>query len=401
MMRRVAVTGLGIVSCLGNDLSRVAQALQRGHSGLAVQSSFIENGLRSHVAGVPDLSSEPEIPRRGRRFMADSAAYAYHAMKKAMHDSGFVEQDLDNPRLGLIVGSGVGSLLEHVHAMRVLGTKGVEKIGPYSVPKVMGSTASANLAALFGIQGVSFTLSSACASSGHALGLAADYIRWGKQDVIFAGGSEEVAWTSAALFDAMGVLSLAYQNETASRPYDVARDGFVIAGGAGFLVLEEWEHAVRRGANIYAELTGYGACSDGGDMVNPDPLGAARAMRQALQEAGHAVDYINSHATSTPIGDISELKAIEQVFGAQAPLISSTKGVSGHAIGAAAVHEVIYSLLMQKQRFIAGTANVEQLDPVCSGLPILLDTVQQPIHAFMCNSFGFGGTNVSLVFRGV
>lgn len=401
MMRRVVVTGLGIVSCLGNDLNRVAQALQDGQSGLAVQPSFIEHGLRSHVAGVPDVSMEPAISRRGRRFMADCAVYAYHAMKKAMQDAGFVAQDFDNPRLGLIVGSGVGSLVEHVNAMQVLGTKGVEKIGPYSVPKVMGSTASANLASLFGVQGLSFTLSSACTSSGHALGLAADYIRWGKQDVMFAGGAEEVAWTSAALFDAMGVLSLAYQNETASRPYDLARDGFVIAGGAGFLVLEEREHAVRRGANIYAELTGYGACSDGGDMVNPDPLGAARAMRQALQEAGHAVDYINSHATSTPIGDLSELKAIEQVFGAQAPLISSTKGLSGHAIGAAAVHEIIYSLLMQKQHFIAGTSNVEQLDPACAGLPILLETVQQPIHAFMSNSFGFGGTNVSLVFRRV
>lgn len=398
-MRRVAVTGLGIVSCLGNDLDRVSQALQQGQSGIKFQSSFVEHGLRCHVAGVPDVSQEPEISRRGRRFMADCAVYAHQAMSKAQQDAGLTTQDLDNPRVGLIVGSGSGSLGEHVSAVKLLNAKGVEKIGPYAVPKVMSSTASANLATQFGIQGTSFTVASACASSGHALGLAADYIRWGKQDLMFAGGSEEVSWASAMLFDAMGVLSLGYQNETASRPYDVTRDGFVIAGGAGFLVLEAWERAVQRGANIYAELTGYGECSDGGDMVNPDPRGAARAMRQALQEAGHVVDYINTHATSTQIGDVSELNAIESVFSTQTPALSSTKGLSGHAIGAAAVHEVIYSLLMLKHGFVAGTANVERLDPACAGFPIVLQPRPQPIQAFMSNSFGFGGANVSLVFK--
>jgi 3-oxoacyl-[acyl-carrier-protein] synthase I len=400
-MRRVAVTGIGIVSCLGNDAASVIHHLRHGISGVSFQADYEEHGLRSRVAGVPDLSQAPVVPRKWRRFMADGALYAYHAMCNAVLDAGLSAQALSHPRTGLIVGSGVGSLLAHSIAVNTLKTKGVGKVGPYSVPKIMGSTASANLATVFGIQGLSFTLASACASSGHAIGIAADLIRWGRQDVVFAGGAEEVAWTSAMPFDAMGVLSSAYPNSEASRPYDSTRDGFVIAGGAGFLVLEEWERAVQRGATVYAELTGYGASSDGVDMVNPDPEGAARAMRQAIEEAGHDIDYINTHATSTTVGDLNELHAIRMVFGQRMPLISSTKGLSGHAIGAAAVHEAIYGLLMMQEGFVAGSAHITQLDPACVDFPIVQASIPQQINAFLSNSFGFGGTNVSLVFKRV
>jgi 3-oxoacyl-[acyl-carrier-protein] synthase-1 len=398
-MRRVAITGLGIVSCMGNELGEVSKCLRQATPGIRFQQEYADLGLRSHVAGVPDISAEPQVPRKWRRFMADNALYAYHAMRRAIQDAGLEERALASPRIGIIVGSGVGSPLEHAQSVDTMRTKGAGKVLSYAVPRIMGSTASANLATAFGLQGVSFSVSSACASAGHSLGLAADQIRWGKQDIVFAGGSEEVAWTTTMPFDAMGALSSAYQDHTASRPFDAGRDGFVIAGGAGILVLEEWERARQRGARIYAELTGHGASTDGVDMVNPQSEGAARAMRMALIEAGHEVDYINAHATSTPVGDISELLAIHDVFGSSVPPISSTKGLSGHPIAAAAAHEAIFGLLMMQDDFIAGCANIEKLDPACASFPIICQSMEHRIDSFLSNSFGFGGTNVSLVFR--
>ena len=398
-MRRVAVTGLGIVSCLGNDLETVAEHLRQGHSGISFQPEYAQRGFRCQVAGIPDISQELPVPRKWRRFMADGALFAYHAMHKAVQDAGLTTQQVSSPRSGLIIGSGVGSPLELSHVIDVVRAKGLSKVPPYGAPRIMGSSASANLATVFGIQGLSFTVASACASSGHSIGLAADQIRSGRQDIMFAGGAEEVAWTTVFPFDAMGVLSTAYQDHTASRPYDAGRDGFVISGGAGLIVLEDWAHAVQRKARIYAELTGVGLASDGYDMVQPDPSGAVRTMRMALAEAGHAIDYINTHATSTVAGDISELTAIKTVFEKHMPLISSTKGLSGHAIGAAAVHEAIYGLLMTRDGFVAGCANVQTLDQACDGFPIAQASVKQTIQAFMSNSFGFGGTNASLVFK--
>jgi 3-oxoacyl-[acyl-carrier-protein] synthase-1 len=398
-MRRVAVTGLGIVSCLGNTLESVAEHLRLGKSGIRFQPEYAQRGLRTQVAGVPDIKQEPLVPRKWRRFMADGALYAYHAMTKAVQDAGLSVQEVGSSRSGLIIGSGVGSPLEHSLAVDLARAKGVAKVLPYAAPRIMGNSASANLATIFGIQGISFTVSSACASSGHSIGLAADQIRWGRQDIVFAGGAEETAWTTTMPFDAMGVLSTSYKDHTASRPYDAGRDGFVIAGGAGFLVLEEWNHALERNARIYAELTGVGMASDGHDMVNPDPAGAARTMRMAIEEANHSIDYINSHATSTVAGDTNELVAIRAVFGPEIPLISSTKGLSGHAIGASAIHEAIYGLLMMKDGFIAGCANIQDLDPACAGFPIIQKTVDKTVNSFLTNSFGFGGTNASLVFK--
>lgn len=400
-MRRVAVTGLGIVSCLGNDLETVADQLRRGHSGIKFQPDYAQRGFKCQVAGIPDISHEPEVPRKWRRFMADGALFAYHAMHKASQDAGLTPQQMSSPRVGLIIGSGVGSPLELALVIDVLRARGLSKVPPYAAPRIMGSTASANLATAFGIQGLSLTVASACASSGHSIGLAADQIRSGRQDMMFAGGAEEVAWTSIFPFDAMGVLSTAYQDQTASRPYDAGRDGFVISGGAGLIVLEDWTHAVKRKARIYAELTGVGLSSDGYDMVHPDPRGAVRTMRMALAEANHAIDYINTHATSTIAGDLSELAAIKTVFEEHIPLISSTKGSSGHAIGAAAVHEAIYSLLMMRDGFVAGCSNIQTLDQACDGFPIVQTSLSHPIKSFMSNSFGFGGTNASLVFRQV
>ncbi|HJV92853.1 MAG TPA: beta-ketoacyl synthase N-terminal-like domain-containing protein, partial [Azonexus sp.] len=308
---------------------------------------------------------------------------------------------ISTPRTGLIVGSGVGSPFEHSLAVDTLRSKGIGKVLPYGVPRIMGSTTSACLSTAFGIQGVSYSMSSACATAAHCIGHATELIQFGKQDVVFAGAGEEVCWTTTMPFDAMGALSTNYSDGTASRPYDINRDGFVIAGGAGILVLEELEHARRRGARIYAEVAGYGACSDGLDMVTPSPEGAARAMRLALAEAGGGIDYINTHATSTRLGDIGELAAICEVFGNKVPLISSTKGLTGHPIAAAAAHEAIYSLLMLEREFVAGCANLEQPDPACAGLPILRRSIDRRIDAFMSNSFGFGGTNASLIFRRV
>ncbi len=398
-MRRVVVTGLGIVSCIGNDLATVENALREGRSGIRRVPEFADLSLGSSVAGIPDISAKPAIDRKLRRFMGDAAVYAYHAARSALRDAGVDEPTLASQRTGLVVGSGVGSLFEHSAAVDALRAKGAERLLPYSVPRVMASTASACLSTAFGIKGTSYSLSSACATSAHCIGHAAELIQFGKQDVVIAGGTEEVRWTSALHFSAMGALSTTRDDSAASRPYDRKRDGFVIAGGAGILVLEELEHARHRGARIYAELAGYGTSSDGAHIVAPDADGAARAMRLALADSGGGIDYINSHAASTPLGDVTELEAIRLAFGNTVPAISSTKGLSGHSIGAAGAHEAIYSLLMLERGFLAGCAHIEELDPTCAGFPILTKTEDRRVSTVMSNSFGFGGTNACLVFR--
>lgn len=400
-MRRVVVTGMGAVSCLGNDLPTIEQALRDGRSGIGYVAEYEALGLRSRVAGIPCIDNEPPVDRKLRRFMGDAALYAYHAMRRAMEDSGLDSSQVSHPRTGLIVGSGVGSPFEHVAAADNLRASGLSKVLPYMVPRVMGSTTSACLSTAFSIQGTSYSLTSACATSAHCIGHAAELIRFGRQDIVFAGGAEEVKWTTTSLFDAMGALSTESNDKTASRPFDVSRDGFVIAGGAGVLVMEDMDHARRRGARIYGELIGYGASCDGLDMVIPSPEGAARAMRLAVADGGCPIDYINAHATSTPIGDVSELQAIRDVFGGEVPLISSTKGLSGHPIAAAGVHEAIYSLLMLGNGFVAGCAHVSELDPACAGMPILTQSIERGIDVAMSNSLGFGGTNACLVFRRV
>ena len=400
-MRRVVITGMGIVSCLGNDLDAVEIALREGKSGIRPVPEYAELGLRSCVAGIPDVEGEPPVDRKLRRFMGDASLFAYHAMRQAVEDAGLHKKLLSHPRTGLVVGSGVGSPFEHVAAVDKLREGGLSKVLPYTVPRVMGSTTSACLSTAFGIQGASYSMTSACATAAHCMGHGTELIQLGKQDVVVVGGAEEVRWTSTVLFDAMGALSTSFNDETASRPFDAARDGFVIAGGAGILVLEELEHARQRGAKIYAEVVGYGACCDGQDMVTPSSDGAARAMRLALAESGGRVDYINAHATSTRLGDVSELAAIRDVFGDDLPVISSTKGQTGHPIAAAAAHEAIYSLLMLERGFLAGCANISQLDPECAGMPILTATVERHIDTVMSNSFGFGGANASLIFRRV
>ena len=398
-MRRVVVTGMGIISCIGNDLDVVEQSLRFGRSGLKYVPEYAELGLRSCVAGIPDISDEPVIDRKYRRFMGDAAIYAHHAMRRALEDSHLSDEMLTSPRTGLVVGSGVGSPFEHIASVDVLRKSGLSKVLPYAVPRVMGSTTSACLSTAFGMHGTSCSMTSACATSAHCIGYGTELIQFGKQDVVIVGGAEEVRWTSTVLFDAMGALSTERNDATASRPFDANRDGFVIAGGAGILVLEELEHALQRGARIYAEVVGYGTSSDGLDMVTPSSKGAARAMRLALDEATSSVDYINAHATSTKVGDTCELEAIREVFGTEAPLISSTKGMTGHPIAAAAVHEAIYSLLMLDRNFLAGCTNIEQLDPAAVDMPILRGSVDRQVNAVMSNSFGFGGTNASLIFR--
>ena len=384
-------------------MKTVERALREGRSGIRHVPEYAELGLRSCVAGIPDVDTEPAIDRKLRRFMGDASLYAYHAMRRAVADSALEPALVSHPRTGLIVGSGVGSPYEHVMAADNLRKFGLAKVPPYAVPRVMGNTTSACLSTAFGIQGISYSLASACATSAHSIGNATDLIRFGKQDIVFAGGAEEVKWTSTALFDAMGVLSTAFNDETASRPFDAGRDGFVIAGGAAILVLEELEHARQRGATIHGEVVGYGACCDGVNMVSPSPEGAARAMRLALAEAEAAadtrVDYINAHATSTRLGDLSELNAIREVFNDDIPAISSTKGLSGHSIAATAAQEAVYSLLMLNRGFIAACANVTDLDQECAGLPIVLACEERRIDVVMSNSFGFGGTNACLIFR--
>ncbi len=402
-MRRVVVTGMGIVSCLGNLPATVSQALRDCRSGIRAIPDYAERGLRSQVAGVPQIDLEASIDRKLRRFMGDAAGYAYVALRAAIADAGLAIEQVRHPRSGVIAGSGGGSAQWQIETGDLLRDKGVRRVGPYMVPRTMCSTVSATLATAFGILGMSYSISAACATSAHCIGAAADLIRHGAQDVMFAGGGEEVHWGMTAQFDAMGALSSGYNDapQSASRPYDAGRDGFVIAGGSGMLVLEDYQHAKARGANIHAELVGYGVTSDGADMVAPSGDGAVRCMRMALANVTAAVDYLNTHGTATPLGDIVELQAVREVFGAESPPLSSTKSLTGHSLGAASVHEAIYSLLMMKDGFMAGSANIDELDPRAEGFPILRESREAKLSTVMSNSFGFGGTNASLVFANV
>lgn len=401
-MKRVVVTGMGIISCLGNDKTAVLDALRNGRSGIKFQEIYKEMGFRSHVAGSIDINLADVIDRKILRFMGDAAAYAYLSMQQAIADSGLSEDQVSNERTGIIMGSGGASSRNLVEAADLLREKGLKRVGPYRVTQTMGSTTSACLATPFKIKGVNYSISSACATSAHCVGNAMELIQLGKQDVVFAGGGEEEHWTLTALFDAMGALSTKYNEtpEKASRAYDANRDGFVIAGGGGCLVLEEYEHAKARGAKIYAELVGYGATSDGYDMVAPSGEGAVRCMKQALATTDGKIDYINSHGTSTPVGDLAELRAIKETFGDAIPPISSTKSLTGHSLGATGVQEAIYSLLMMENDFICASANIEALDPEADGIPIVLQRQDKvKLDRVMSNSFGFGGTNATLVFQ--
>jgi len=400
-MRRVVITGMGIVSCLGNDLTTVAQALKAGKSGIRFNEEYKEHGLRSQIAGVPDIDLSEHIDRKARRFMGDAAAYAYVSMQNAIADAGLTEEQVSNVRTGLVAGSGGASSANQVEAADIARERGVRRVGPYMVPRTMASTVSACLATPFKIKGLNYTIASACATSAHCIGHAMEQIQLGKQDIVFAGGGDEEHWTMSLMFDAMGALSSKYNDtpEQASRPYDETRDGFVIAGGGGMVVVEALDHALARGAKIYGEIVGYGASSDGHDMVAPSGEGAQRCMREALATVEGPIDYINTHGTSTPVGDKAELDAIGAVFGDTVPPISSTKSLTGHALGAAGVHEAIYSLLMMQEGFIAASANITALDDVASRFPIVQNTLEQPVNQVLSNSFGFGGTNASLVFK--
>ena len=400
-MRRVAVTGMGIVSCLGNDLDTVADSLRNLKSGIAVNEEQAEHNFRSQISGKIDINTAEHIDRKVLRFMGDAAAYAYIAMDRAIQDSGLNEEQVSNEKSGIIMGSGGTSCASQVECADIIRNKGVKRAGPYRVTQIMGSTVSACLATPFKIKGINYSISSACATSSHCIGNGVELIQSGKQDIIFAGGGEESHWNLTGSFDAMGALSSKYNAtpETASRPYDSTRDGFVISSGSGCLVLEEWEHAKARGAKIYAEIVGYGATSDGYDMVAPSGEGATRCMQQAMATVEGDIDYINTHGTSTPVGDTAELSAIKNVFTDKVPYISSTKALSGHSLGAAGVHEAIFSLIMMDQGFIAGSAHIEDLDPDAEGLNILRKTIEEPVERIMSNSFGFGGTNACLVFQ--
>ena len=400
-MRRVVVTGIGIVSCLGNNKEAVLDSLQQGRSGIKHNQSYVDIGMRSHISGSVDINAEELIDRKLYRFMGDAAAYAYLSMKEAVEDSGLSEEQVSHFRTGLVVGSGGGSSEQQLESTDIMREKGLRRVGPYRITRTMSSTVSACLATPFKIKGVNYTISSACATSAHCIGHAAELIQLGKQDVLFAGGGEAEHWTMSHMFDAMGALSTNYNEtpEQASRAFDAARDGFVIAGGGAVLVIEELEHAKARGAKIYAELTGYGATSDGYDMVSPSGEGGARAMQMAMHGLEGSVDYINTHGTSTPAGDVSELRAIKNVFGDAVPTLNSTKSLSGHSLGAAGAQEAIYSLLMMENDFIAASANVDTLDPEAEGLPIAVERINDiKLNRVMSNSFGFGGTNACLVF---
>ncbi|PFG53416.1 3-oxoacyl-[acyl-carrier-protein] synthase-1 [Marinobacter sp. LV10R520-4] len=400
-MRRVVVTGMGIISCLGNSLEEVTNSLKTGKSGIRFSETYKELGFRSQICGAPDVDTSV-IDRKVRRFMADSAMYSYLSMQQAIAQAGLTDDMVSNDRTGLIAGSGGASCSSQAEAVDILRAKGVKRIGPYMVPRIMASTVSACLATAFKIRGVNYSISSACATSAHCIGQAMEQIQMGKQDIVFAGGGEEEDWSLTMMFDAMGALSTKYNDapETASRPFDNKRDGFVIAGGGGMLVLEELEHARKRGANIIAELTGYGATSDGYDMVAPSGEGAQRCMKQAMATMHGKVDYINAHGTSTPVGDLAEMGAVRTTFGDNIPPISSTKSLSGHSLGAAGVQEAIYSLLMMQNGFIAGTANLHEVDAAIADLPIVGPAGQEAtLNAVMSNSFGFGGTNASLIFE--
>jgi len=400
-MRRVVVTGIGIVSCLGNNKEAVLDSLQQGRSGIKHNQSYVDIGMRSHISGSVDINAEELIDRKLYRFMGDAAAYAYLSMKEAVEDSGLSEEQVSHFRTGLVLGSGGGSSEQQLESTDIMREKGLRRVGPYRITRTMSSTVSACLATPFKIKGVNYTISSACATSAHCIGHAAELIQLGKQDVVFAGGGEAEHWTMSHMFDAMGALSTNYNEtpEKASRAFDAARDGFVIAGGGAVLVIEELEHAKARGAKIYAELTGYGATSDGYDMVSPSGEGGARAMQMAMHGLEGSIDYINTHGTSTPAGDVSELRAIKNVFGDAVPTLNSTKSLSGHSLGAAGAQEAIYSLLMMENDFIAASANVDTLDPEAEGLPIAVERINDiKLNRVMSNSFGFGGTNACLVF---
>ena len=401
-MKRVVITGMGIVSCLGNDKETVLNALKDGKSGISFQQDYADMGFRSHIAGSIDIDIKEHIDRKTLRFMGDAAAYNYIAMQQAIDDSGLTEEQVSNERTGIIVGSGGASSSNLVESADILRERGLKRVGPYRVTQTMGSTTSACLATPFKIKGVNYSISSACATSAHCIGNAMELIQLGKQDVVFAGGAEELHWSMSCLFDAMGALSTKYNEtpENASRAYDANRDGFVISGGGGCVVLEEYEYAKARGATIYAELVGYGATSDGYDMVAPSGEGAARCMRQAIADIDAPIDYINAHGTSTPVGDLAELRAVKEVFTDNIPSISSTKSLAGHSLGATGVQEAIYTLLMMKHNFICASANVDTLDDEAKGMPIVTER-QDGInikHA-LSNSFGLGGTNASLVFK--
>jgi 3-oxoacyl-[acyl-carrier-protein] synthase-1 len=401
-MRRVAVTGIGIVSSIGVNRDEVRESLAQGRSGIEFSEEYRDIGFRSHVYGPIRLNPDDLIDRKLRRFMGDGAAYNYLAMREAIADSGLEPHEVSNPRTGLIMGSGGPSTSNMLLAWDTFRAKGVKKVGPYMVPRTMSNTNSACLATPFQIKGVNYSISSACATSAHCIGSGAEQIQLGKQDIVFAGGGEEIHWTMTVLFDAMGALSSKYNDTpaSASRPYDQSRDGFVISGGGGVLVLEALEHAKARGARIYGELVGYGATSDGFDMVQPSGEGAARCMRQAMASVAAPIDYINAHGTSTPVGDIKELQAVKEVFGDKVPLLASTKSLSGHALGAAGVHEAIYSLLMLQGDFVSASANISQLDPGAEGVPVVRDRIDRAgLDTVMSNSFGFGGTNATLIFR--
>ncbi len=399
-MRRVVVTGMGIVSCLGNTLDAVSAALRAGRSGIRHIPEYTELGFRSQVGGAPGIDLDAAIDRKLKRFMGDATGFSYVAMRDAISDAGLSPEQVSQPRTGLVAGSGGGSAQWQIETGDLLRNKGVRRVGPYMVPRTMCSTVSAGLATAFAIKGVSYSISAACATSAHCIGAAADLIRSGRQDIVFAGGGEELHWGLSVQFDAMGALS-SHRNDTperASRPYDADRDGFVVAGGGGMLVLEDYAHALARGARIHAELVGYGVTSDGADMVAPSGEGAVRCMQMAMEGVAGPIDYLNTHGTSTPAGDIVELEAVRAAFGAQLPPLSSTKALSGHPLGAASVHEAIYCLLMLRDGFIAGSANIETLDPRAEGYPIVRASREARLDTVMSNSFGFGGTNASLVF---
>ncbi len=400
-MKRAVITGLGIVSSIGNDKQQVLESLKAGRSGIKASQEFADMGLRSQVWGQIEIDTAALIDRKALRFMGDAAAYAYISMQQAIEDAALTPEQVSNFRTGLVVGSGGASSKTQIEAADTLREKGVKRVGPYAVPKTMSSTCSACLATPFEIKGVNYSISSACATSAHCIGHAVELIQLGKQDIIFAGGGEEVHWTLAMEFDAMGALSTKYNEtpELASRTYDADRDGFVISGGGGILVIEELEHALARGAKIYAEIVGYGATSDGYDMVAPSGEGAVRCMEMAMKDVKGPIDYVNTHGTSTPVGDVKELGAIQQVFGGKSPAISATKAMTGHALGAAGVHEAIYSLLMMEHNFIAPSINISNLDEVAAGLNIVTQATEAKLTTVMSNSFGFGGTNATLVMQ--
>tara|TARA_B100001121_G_scaffold161189_1_gene140769 strand:+ start:1639 stop:2850 length:1212 start_codon:yes stop_codon:yes gene_type:complete len=403
-MKRVVVTGIGIVSCLGNNQKEVYDSLINNKSGISFAEEYKEHNLKSHVHGKPNIKLADYVDRKALRFMGNGSAYNYVAMKEAISDSGLDDKDVSNVNSGMVMGSGGPSIENVILAADKTREKNPKKMGPFIVPRTMASTASATLAVPFKIKGVNYTISSACATSGHCIGNAMELIQFGKQKIIFAGGSDEIHFAMTAMFDAMTALSSKYNEspQKASRPYDKTRDGFVIAGGAGVLVLEELEHAKARGAKIYAELTGYGATSDGYDMVAPSGEGATRCMNLALKTTRNKVDYINAHGTSTPVGDITELKAIKGAFKDNIPKISSTKSLSGHPLGAASVHEAIYSLIMMKNNFIAASANVNEMDDEAKNFPIVTKVEKDvKLNSVMSNSFGFGGTNATLIFEKV